>query len=142
MTKKFGQRSVGACPKRVVWRAYALQDFTFWPVSAISVAETGHKWRARVASPLGLPAFRTASQEIVQTSRMKTTAFLSGGERARTLVVFDKDGTLIDFHAMWGGWITTLARRLEAASYVSVAPRLFHSVGFDPVTGAVDAHGP
>ena len=29
------------------------------------------------------------------------------------LVIFDKDGTLIDFHAMWGGWAETLAERLE-----------------------------
>src|SRR5215475_11014123 len=58
------------------------------------------------------------------------------------LVVFDKDGTLIDFHAMWGGWITTLARRLEAASYISVAPRLFRAVGYDAATGAVDTNGP
>jgi hypothetical protein len=31
------------------------------------------------------------------------------------LVVFDKDDTLIDFNAMWGDWITDLARHLEAA---------------------------
>ena len=30
------------------------------------------------------------------------------------LVIFDKDGTLIHFDAMWGGWVTELARRLEA----------------------------
>ena len=58
------------------------------------------------------------------------------------LIIFDKDGTLIDFHTMWGDWITTLAQRLEAASYISVAPRLFRAVGYDPTTGAVDTNGP
>ena len=29
------------------------------------------------------------------------------------LVIFDKDGTLIDFHAMWSGWVETLADDLE-----------------------------
>ncbi len=57
-------------------------------------------------------------------------------------VVFDKDGTLIDFNAMWGGWIIELARHLEAASYVSIAPQLFRAVGFDPATGAVAPAGP
>jgi phosphoglycolate phosphatase-like HAD superfamily hydrolase len=57
-------------------------------------------------------------------------------------VVFDKDGTLIDFNAMWGNWITGLARHLEAAAYISIAPQLFQAVGFDPVTGAVAPAGP
>jgi phosphoglycolate phosphatase-like HAD superfamily hydrolase len=57
-------------------------------------------------------------------------------------IVFDKDGTLIDFNAMWGDWITELARQLEAAAYVSIAPQLFQAVGFDPVTGAVAPAGP
>jgi phosphoglycolate phosphatase len=57
-------------------------------------------------------------------------------------IVFDKDGTLIDFDAMWGGWIATLARRLEAATYVTLAPQLFAAVGFDPATGHVDPAAP
>ena len=57
-------------------------------------------------------------------------------------IVFDKDGTLIDFNAMWGDWITELARHLEAAAYISIAPQLFQAVGFDPVTGAVAPTGP
>src|SRR4029078_8344296 len=57
-------------------------------------------------------------------------------------IVFDKDGTLIDFNAMWGDWITDLARRLEAAAYISIAPLLFQWVGFDPVTGVVAPAGP
>ena len=37
--------------------------------------------------------------------------------------LFDKDGTLIDFHAMWGGWARELGDRLEAAARRPVAPR-------------------
>ena len=58
------------------------------------------------------------------------------------LIVFDKDGTLIDFNAMWGDWITDLARHLEAAAYISIAPQLFQALGFDPATGAVAPGGP
>jgi phosphoglycolate phosphatase len=47
------------------------------------------------------------------------------------LVVFDKDGTLIDFHSMWGGWMHDLADRLEAASGVRVTEALFRAFGYD-----------
>src|SRR5262245_7527399 len=57
-------------------------------------------------------------------------------------LVFDKDGTLIDFHAMWGGWIAELARRLEASAGVRVAERLFETVGYDAATGHVAPGGP
>lgn len=72
----------------------------------------------------------------------RISAFLSGGERSGKLVIFDKDGTLIDFHAMWGGWIVELARRLEQASGEPVAARLFATVGYDAATGKVDSGAP
>jgi phosphoglycolate phosphatase len=58
------------------------------------------------------------------------------------LVIFDKDGTLIDFHAMWGGWARELGTRLEAAARRPVAPDVFAAIGFDPSTGRVAAGGP
>jgi len=58
------------------------------------------------------------------------------------LVVFDKDGTLIDFHAMWGGWARELGTRLEAAARRPVSPDVFAAIGFDPSTGRVAAGGP
>ena len=58
------------------------------------------------------------------------------------LVVFDKDGTLIDFHAMWGAWARELGRRLEASSRRPVALDVFAAIGFDPSTGRVAPGGP
>lgn len=49
------------------------------------------------------------------------------------LVVFDKDGTLLDFDAMWGGWIEQLGTRLEAAARRPVAPDVYAALGYDPV---------
>lgn len=65
---------------------------------------------------------------------MAHRAILHHGLDAAQLIIFDKDGTLIDFHAMWSAWITALARRLEAAAGLSVREQLFRAVGFDPST--------
>jgi phosphoglycolate phosphatase-like HAD superfamily hydrolase len=57
------------------------------------------------------------------------------------LVVFDKDGTLIDFHAMWGDWIRELARRLTVAAGHDMGESFFRAVGFDGVTNRVELSG-
>jgi phosphoglycolate phosphatase len=57
------------------------------------------------------------------------------------LVIFDKDGTLIEFHLMWGGWVDALARDLEAATGLSLRDRLYDLLGVDRATGRVHAHG-
>ena len=57
------------------------------------------------------------------------------------LVVFDKDGPLIEFHAMWGGWVADLADRLEAAAGRPLRGELYRAIGFDGTTGRADPHG-
>ncbi|HJP88035.1 MAG TPA: HAD family hydrolase [Candidatus Limnocylindrales bacterium] len=57
------------------------------------------------------------------------------------LLVFDKDGTLIEFHLMWGNWVEELARRLERASGLELRERLYPLLGVDRSTGLVHAHG-
>jgi len=57
------------------------------------------------------------------------------------LVVFDKDGTLIDFHAMWGGWVRSLATGLDRATGLDVSDALFDVLGADRSTGLVQPHG-
>jgi phosphoglycolate phosphatase len=57
------------------------------------------------------------------------------------LVVFDKDGTLIEFHAMWGGWAVELAEDLEAATHRSIREPLFDAFGVDWRTARILPHG-
>jgi phosphoglycolate phosphatase-like HAD superfamily hydrolase len=60
---------------------------------------------------------------------------------APSLIIFDKDGTLIDFHAMWAGWVTELARRLETTTGLTIANQLFKAMDFDPDTGRITPTG-
>ena len=57
------------------------------------------------------------------------------------LIVFDKDGTLIDFHAMWGGWVRTLAGDLSRSTGLEASGVLFDLLGVDRATGLVHSHG-
>jgi phosphoglycolate phosphatase len=57
------------------------------------------------------------------------------------LLVFDKDGTLIEFHLMWGGWVDALASRLEAAAGLALREGLYALLGVELETGVVHAHG-
>jgi phosphoglycolate phosphatase-like HAD superfamily hydrolase len=55
-------------------------------------------------------------------------------DRSRVLVIFDKDGTLIDFNLMWGSWIETLAWNLELRSGLGtgdVREAVFEELGYD-----------
>ena len=58
------------------------------------------------------------------------------------LVVFDKDGTLLDFCAMWGGWAHDLGRRLEGTTRRPVSGDVFAAIGFDPVSGRIRPGAP
>lgn len=58
------------------------------------------------------------------------------------LVVFDKDGTLVDFAAMWGGWALELGRRLEGSTRRPVSGDVFAAIGFDPVSGRIQPGAP
>ena len=48
-------------------------------------------------------------------------------------VIFDKDGTLIDFDFMWGTWTLQLAERLQAVTTLDARQVLCESYGYDIV---------
>ena len=57
------------------------------------------------------------------------------------LLIFDKDGTLIEFHLMWGGWVDALASRLEELTGLALREGLYALLGVDPANGLVRWHG-
>ena len=48
------------------------------------------------------------------------------------LVVFDKDGTLIDFGPMWSGWAEALAASLDGLTGRRLTAALYEMLGYDP----------
>jgi phosphoglycolate phosphatase len=46
-------------------------------------------------------------------------------------IIFDKDGTLIDFDAMWGDWTLQLADRLQASVNLDIRQALCDCFGYD-----------
>ncbi len=58
------------------------------------------------------------------------------------LVIFDKDGTLIDIKAMWGTWLRQLAQELEIAAGLPITTALFAVMAFEPGSGRIDPAGP
>ncbi len=60
------------------------------------------------------------------------------------LVVFDKDGTLLDFHAMWGSLLTHAVHALTSRSEggAALAADLYGALGYDPERRWTDPHGP
>lgn len=46
------------------------------------------------------------------------------------LIIFDKDGTLIDFQSTWSPWVTALATSLEMGCDFDVSKRLYEVMGY------------
>ncbi|RVV98809.1 HAD family hydrolase [Mesobaculum littorinae] len=57
-----------------------------------------------------------------------------GGIPALRCVVFDKDGTLFDFHATWSAWAAAVIADLSQGD-AARAMRLGHAIGFDTEAG-------
>jgi phosphoglycolate phosphatase-like HAD superfamily hydrolase len=58
------------------------------------------------------------------------------------LAIFDKDGTLIDFHFMWSDWVRLLADGLAATTGDrSLDEIVYATMGVDRETGRVSPHG-
>ena len=53
------------------------------------------------------------------------------------LVVFDKDGTIIEFGSMWSGWAEALAESLGTATARPLEGPLYEMLGYDAETGVV-----
>merc|ERR1711892_617086 len=51
-----------------------------------------------------------------------------------SLVIFDKDGTLVCFHTMWNSWCEELAKRMSAETDKDMAGDVYELMGYDSDT--------
>ena len=68
-------------------------------------------------------------------------ASLAARLAAIELLVFDKDGTLIDFHGMWCEWALQLGRDLERETGRAISANLLERYGVNAKTKRTLAHG-
>lgn len=61
--------------------------------------------------------------------------------RPPRLVIFDKDGTLIDFQRMWGQWAVAFAERISQQIAVDVRHDILQVYGVDPRSLRIDPQG-
>ncbi len=57
------------------------------------------------------------------------------------LAIFDKDGTLIEFHLMWSDWVRILADELAAAHGERLDAVVYELMGVDMATGLIYPQG-
>ena len=48
-----------------------------------------------------------------------------------SVVIFDKDGTLVCFHTMWNSWCEELASRMSAETETDMAENVYELMGYD-----------
>jgi len=66
---------------------------------------------------------------------------IAGAEVHAELAVFDKDGTLIDFHGVWSGRGRRAVAALGDAVDAALSETLLVTLGIDTVSGRVDGRG-
>jgi phosphoglycolate phosphatase-like HAD superfamily hydrolase len=61
--------------------------------------------------------------------------------RRPSVVIFDKDGTLIDFVAMWGNWAEAFIARVCSTVSAELRLPLYEAIGMDPITKKIQSDG-
>lgn len=93
------------------------------PRPTISLGWTGYA-RATYSS---LPS-NSDNQRTFET--LRSTGHREGKQKKASLVIFDKDGTLICFHTMWSPWAQKLISNIVRATRLDISQQLSDTLGY------------
>eukprot|EP00092_Neocalanus_flemingeri_P087214 GFUD01110015.1.p1 GENE.GFUD01110015.1~~GFUD01110015.1.p1 ORF type:complete len:333 (+),score=92.15 GFUD01110015.1:15-1013(+) len=78
-----------------------------------------------------------AKQKMSEFSPSISESTLTSAIFHPSVVIFDKDGTLVCFHTMWNSWCEDLARRVSAETSKDMASDVYDLMGYDYETKKV-----
>jgi len=106
----------------------------FAPFSAASAPQQPHSRRSFQSGNMT----SAQSQAKLSPSVAEAGASLSSFPLFKpSLVIFDKDGTLVCFHTMWNSWCEQLASRMKEETTKEVSTELYSMLGYDQASKRV-----
>ncbi|XP_076449702.1 uncharacterized protein LOC143286051 [Babylonia areolata] len=82
--------------------------------------------RVSVVAHSTIPSSNAASRNF---ETLRSTGLKQDHKKA-SLVIFDKDGTLICFHTMWSPWAQKLISNITTATGLNISDKLSHTLGY------------
>lgn len=93
------------------------------------------------ATPWNKPVFRHSPHHSANYSSQAGDHGSNSSDLSMSLVIFDKDGTLIDVNSVWIPWMENHVEELEKLTGLNLSEKLYSAVGYCPKANEYEDNG-